>query len=77
MLLSDGCHDIHRQLAHSGEALIPDLVELLRDRAPLPLLAVHDLILRGLAYEIKYSNYWNSTANDDGWCIVLPKGGFR
>lgn len=52
-----------------------DLAEELRRRAPLPLLAVHDLTLRGLAYEIKYSNYWNSTANDDGWCTVLPKGG--
>ena len=66
MLLADGMHDIHQQLARSGEPLIPILNEQLKLREPRPILEVHDLTLKGLAYEIKYSDYWNSTANDDG-----------
>lgn len=66
MLLSDGLHDIHQQLERSGEPLVPSLAEELKLREPRPLLEVHDLTLKGLAYEIKYSDYWNSTGDDDG-----------
>jgi amidase len=66
MLLADGLDDIHKQLARSGEPLVPGIAEELKHREPRPLLEVHDLTLRGLAYEIKYADYWNSTADDDG-----------
>ncbi|OIW30790.1 amidase [Coniochaeta ligniaria NRRL 30616] len=75
MLLSDGLYDIHQQLARSGEPLVPSLTEELKQREPRPLLEVHDLTLKGLAYEIKYSDYWNSTADDDGQvvdAVIMP-----
>jgi amidase len=53
-------------LALSGEPLIPDLRESLKLREPLPLLTTYELTLQGLAYELQYSDYWNSTAEEDG-----------
>lgn len=66
MLAADGQHDIHQQLARSGEPLVPGIAEELKLREPSPLLDAHELTLKGLAYEIKYSDYWNSTADEDG-----------
>jgi amidase len=66
MLLSDGLYDIHQQLARSGEPLIPGISEELKYREPLPLIETHDLTLKLLDYEIRYSDYWNSTAEEDG-----------
>jgi len=66
MLLADGLHDIHQQLARSGEPLIPGIAQELKQRDPIPLLETHDLTLKLLAYECKYSDYWNSTADEDG-----------
>lgn len=66
MLASDGFHDIHQQLARLGEPLVDCLKEDLALREPIPLIEAHDLTLKLLDYEIKYSDYWNSTANEDG-----------
>lgn len=67
MLTSDGYHDMHQQLARADEPLVPDIAKGNRLREPRPLLEVHDLTVKGLAYEVKYSDYWNSTAQgDDG-----------
>ena len=35
----------------------------------MSLLEYQDLTLQGLEYEAKYSDYWNSTADDDGKCL--------
>lgn len=64
--MADGAHDISRQLDLSGEPLIPDLREAFRRRDPIGLLDYQDLTLEGLEYEMAYSDYWNSTALDDG-----------
>ncbi|KAB5554879.1 amidase signature domain-containing protein [Coniochaeta sp. 2T2.1] len=75
MLIADGLYDIHQQLARSGEPLIPGIAEQLKLQEPRPLLEVHDLTLKKLAYEIKYSDYWNSTAADDGQivdAVIMP-----
>lgn len=65
-ILADGGHDIHTQLDLSGEPLIPDLRETFTLKPPMDLLEYQDLTLQGLEYEAKYSDYWNSTADDDG-----------
>ncbi len=65
-LFADGAHDIHKHLDLSGEPLIPDLAETFTLRDPYPLLKYQDLTMEGLEYEHKYSDYWNSTAGDDG-----------
>lgn len=65
-LFSDGFHDIRSHLDLSGEQLIPDLRDRYQPKDPLRLLEYQDLTLQGLAYEEAYSDYWNSTASDDG-----------
>jgi len=65
-LKADGAHDISHQLALSGEPLIPDLRDSFQLRDPIGLLEYQDLTLQGLEYESVYSDYWNSTAADDG-----------
>jgi amidase len=65
-LFADGAHDIQAQLSLSGEPLIPDLAETFQLKDPYPLLKYQDLILEGLDYETKYSDYWNSTSSEDG-----------
>ncbi|KAB5559941.1 amidase signature domain-containing protein [Coniochaeta sp. 2T2.1] len=75
MLLADGAHDIHQQLRRSGEPLVPGVAEELKLREPRPLLETHDLTLKGLAYEIKYSDYWNRSGEDDGQivdAVIMP-----
>ena len=64
--MADGAHDIHAHLNLSGEPLIPDLERSFRLRPPMDLLQYQDLTLEGLEYESAYSDYWNSTATDDG-----------
>lgn len=65
-LRADGAQDIHKQLDLSGELLIPQLRERLQLRDPIPLLAYQDLTIQGRDYEATYSDYWNSTVNQDG-----------
>ncbi|KAI1762701.1 amidase signature domain-containing protein [Hypoxylon sp. FL1150] len=74
-LFADGAHDIHAQLDLSGEPLISDLEETLALRPPIGLLEYQDLTLQGLEYEAKYSDYWNSTADEDGQivdAVIMP-----
>ncbi|KAK1835960.1 Acetamidase [Podospora conica] len=74
-LQADGAHDIHRNLALSGEPLIPDLRSAFQLKPPLGLLEIQDLTLQGLDYEAAYSSYWNSTADDDGQivdAVIMP-----
>lgn len=65
-LKADGAHDIHEQLDLSGEPLIPDLEDSFKLRDPMDLLEYQDLTLQGLEYEAAYSDYWNSTVEEDG-----------
>lgn len=37
----------------------------------MPLLDYQDLTLQGIRYCEAHSDYWNSTAEDDGLCILL------
>ncbi|KAI0384934.1 amidase signature domain-containing protein [Hypomontagnella monticulosa] len=74
-LKADGAHDIHDQLNLSGEPLIPDLEETFQLRDPMDLLEYQDLTLQGLEYEAAYSDYWNSTAEQDGQvvdAVIMP-----
>jgi amidase len=74
-MVSDGLYDIHQQLATSGEPLIPQLAESFKQVSPQDLLDMHRLTLEGLAEEIKFNDYWNSTANDDGQvvdAVIMP-----
>ncbi|KAI0541303.1 amidase signature domain-containing protein [Xylaria digitata] len=74
-LMADGAHDIHTQLELSDEPLIPDLKESFQLRDPMDLLQYQDLTIRGLEYESAYSDYWNSTAGDDGQivdAVIMP-----
>lgn len=73
--MSDGAHDIHRHLRLSGEPLIPDLEDTFGLKPPLGLLEMQDLTLQGLEYEAAYSDYWNSTADEDGQtvdAVIMP-----
>lgn len=65
-LRADGVQDIHKQLDLSGEPLVPQLRESLKLRDPIPLLAYQDFTIQGRDYEAAYSDYWNSTVNQDG-----------
>ncbi|KAI1125900.1 amidase signature domain-containing protein [Nemania abortiva] len=74
-LKADGAHDIHSQLDLSGEPLIPELQETFQLREPMNLLECQDLTLQGLQYEAEYSDYWNSTAEEDGQivdAVIMP-----
>lgn len=70
-LRADGAQDIHKQLDLSGEPLIPQLRETLQLQDPIPLLAYQDLTIQGRDYEVAYSDYWNSTVNQDGKLCAL------
>lgn len=70
-LWADGAQDIHKQLDLSGEPLIPQLQEKCQLRDPIPLLAYQDLTIQGRDYEAAYSDYWNSTVNQDGKLCAL------
>ncbi|KAI1826554.1 amidase signature domain-containing protein [Xylaria intraflava] len=74
-LAADGRHDIHGHLARSGEPLIPELEEELRFKEPMSLLNYQDATIRGLEFEGKYAEYWNSTAEQDGQivdAVIMP-----
>ncbi|KAK4454174.1 Acetamidase [Podospora aff. communis PSN243] len=74
-LFADGAHDIHSHLNLSGEPLIPDLEEFFQLRPPMGLLETQNLTLRGLEYEAAYSDYWNSSAGEDGQivdAVIMP-----
>lgn len=74
-MVCDGLYDIHQQLALSGEPLIPQLAESFKQFSPRELLDMHRLTLEGLAEEIKFNDYWNSTAHDDGQvvdAVIMP-----
>lgn len=64
--VADGGNDIHKNLEISGEPLIPDLAKVFKLRDPDPLLKYHGLTIEGLEYEQLYSDYWNSSGDDDG-----------
>ncbi|KAH8157236.1 hypothetical protein CIB48_g11014 [Xylaria polymorpha] len=57
---------VDKQLDLSGEPLIPDLEESFKLKEPMSLLEYQDLTLQGLRYEAEYSDYWNSTLEQDG-----------
>jgi len=65
-LVADGGNDIHKNLELSGEPLIPDLAKVFKLRDPDPLLKYQGLTIEGLEYEQLYSDYWNSSGDDDG-----------
>ncbi|KAK0704392.1 amidase signature domain-containing protein [Lasiosphaeris hirsuta] len=74
-LKADGAHDISHQLELSGEPLISDLRDTFQLRPPMDLLEYQGLTLQGLEYESAYSDYWNSTAADDGQvvdAVIMP-----
>ncbi|SPQ25315.1 e2c75827-595e-449a-97b6-d64331a02715 [Thermothielavioides terrestris] len=74
-LMADGADDVQSHLALSGEPLVPEIAGDFQPRAPLPLLEYQKLTLEGLEYEAAYSDYWNSTAADDGQivdAVIMP-----
>jgi amidase len=74
-LKADGGHDIHKQLRLSGEPLIPPLRESFKLRDPLSLIKYQELTVEGRDYEAAYSDYWNSTGDDDGQlvdAVIMP-----
>ncbi|PSK37312.1 hypothetical protein B9Z65_2054 [Elsinoe australis] len=68
-LLADGARHVHDQLALSGEPLIPELQKFLELKVPMGLLEYQDLTLKGLEYEASCTDYWNSTADEDGQIV--------
>ncbi|KAL8879539.1 MAG: hypothetical protein Q9192_008213 [Flavoplaca navasiana] len=68
---ADGAHDVHQQLNLSGEPLIPQLRESFKLREPMPLLEYQDKTLQGKAYNEAYSDYWNTSSNDDAVDAIL------
>lgn len=47
----------------------------MRPRPPMELLKFQDLASKGIDFEAQYSDYWNSTANDDGQivdAVIMP-----
>lgn len=68
---ADGGYDIHKQLDISGEPLIPQLRDSFELHDPISLLDYQALALEGRDYEAAYSDYWNSTALEDGMIIFL------
>lgn len=74
-LLADGGHNIHKQLRLSGEPLIPPLQEVFELQDPMSLIKYQKLTLEGRDYEAAYSDYWNSTGDEDGQivdAVIMP-----
>ncbi|KAJ6036184.1 general amidase [Penicillium herquei] len=74
-LKADSGHDINKQLALSGEPLIPQLRDSFTLHDPMSLLEYQALTTEGRDYEAAYSDYWNSTAADDGQivdAVIMP-----
>lgn len=74
-LRADGAHDVHGHINLSGEPLIPDIEADFHLQPPLYVSDYQDLTLEGLEYEAAYSDYWNSTAAEDGQvvdAVIMP-----
>ncbi|XXH02219.1 hypothetical protein Hte_008587 [Hypoxylon texense] len=72
IITADGAGDVHKNLNLSGEPLIPELdTRGMRLRPPMGLLKFQDLTRQGLELEERYSDYWNSTADDDDYTEAL------
>ncbi|KAK3169594.1 hypothetical protein OEA41_008978 [Lepraria neglecta] len=65
-LKAEGAHDVYQQLDLSGEPLVPPLRKSFQLRDPTSLLEYQDLTIQRKVYNAAYSDYWNSTADDDG-----------
>ncbi|KAI1452458.1 amidase [Annulohypoxylon moriforme] len=76
IIRADGASYVHRDLRLSGEPLIPALNNRgMGLRPPMDLLKFQELTNQGLEYEAHYSDYWNSTAKDDGQivdAVIMP-----
>jgi amidase len=74
-LQSDGGRDVHKQLALSGEPLIPLLREVFNLEPPFSAIRCQELSIQGRDSCEAYSDYWNTTAADDGtatgYCLSL------
>ncbi|KAL1870409.1 hypothetical protein VTK73DRAFT_2647 [Phialemonium thermophilum] len=74
--VADGGDDVHNNLALSGEPLLPILAYKYAVRKqPHELLEYQKYTVEGLEYELAYSDYWNSTAADDGQivdAVIMP-----
>lgn len=68
-LQSDGGHDIHKQLGLSGEPLIPLLREVFKLDPPFSAIRCQELSIQGRDSCEAYSDYWNTTATDDGTAV--------
>ncbi len=64
-MMADGGHDWHKQLALSGEPLVPQLADMTL-REPTDVVAYQAATVEGRAYEAAYSDYWNASGADDG-----------
>ncbi|KAK1765526.1 Acetamidase [Phialemonium atrogriseum] len=73
---ADGGDDVHSHLARSGEPVIPIVAHAYAVRREAePLLEYQKRTVQGLEYEAGYSDYWNSTAEDDGQivdAVIMP-----
>ncbi|OTB07283.1 hypothetical protein M426DRAFT_318298 [Hypoxylon sp. CI-4A] len=76
IITADGSQDIYKQLKLSGEPVIPLFAAHgMRPKPPMELLKFQDLSRQGLEFEAQYSDYWNSTAEDDGQivdAVIMP-----
>ncbi|KAF2749743.1 general amidase [Sporormia fimetaria CBS 119925] len=74
-LVSDGGHDVHKQLALSGEALIEPLRNVFEFKDPISAIEIQDLSIAGRNACAAYYDYWNSRSADDGQDVdafVMP-----
>ncbi|KAI1439529.1 amidase [Annulohypoxylon stygium] len=76
IIRADGAKPVHGDLKLSGEPLISALNNRgMQLRPPMDLLKFQDLTSQGREFEAQYSDYWNSTAQDDGQivdAIIMP-----
>jgi amidase len=66
ILRAGGSEGVSKNLALSGEPLMPELKAMFRPLEPKPLPQYHQLTFDGIDYTVAYSDYWNSTADKDG-----------
>ncbi|PGH19655.1 hypothetical protein AJ80_03810 [Polytolypa hystricis UAMH7299] len=75
IIISDGGHDVNKQLDLSGEPIIPPIRETFKLREPFTAIKCQELAIQGLELCRAYSDYWESTANDDGQvvdAVIMP-----
>ncbi|KAK4177397.1 amidase signature domain-containing protein [Triangularia setosa] len=70
LLLEDASADARKQLALSGEPLLPGILAVEEGTEPVGLLKHQDLTLHGKAYENAYSDYWNGMGGVDA--VIMP-----